>query len=532
MSEIKKKYQVFISSVFDGFREERSIATQSILKSKNIPIGMEQFPNGPEQWSYITELIDECDIFIVIVGNRYGSIASNNKGFVEKEYDYAVKRGLHPLAFYSETCVQEAASKGNTKELEALTKFINKIKKKSGITYPYTSVPELGSQILLALVAESRNLDSTDAGWVHYSKDQLSKVDKQKINQEVSSLVNPILQALSKVFFNANLQDKSLYKELADEIYQIFCNNLNDESSPIFIDIGYWLADIYERTNDFVKSANLANDIIKIIENQYHSGQQIQKDHIRKLIGCAYSIIIVKEKDYSTKLNLLSTAKPLLLQANSFLENKKSSFSNNEYLELKALWYSDYAALMTNYYDNDKSAGVSSKEDYLNESLNNHLKALETREKWLANLSAADKKITGPIEVVIAQSTSNIGGIYYRLGNFSRALTYQRNAFQAFSRLGEKTRAFATMGYIIGIYLKIWSSNGEGITPSEYNECSNYAAELAASYYQKKEKNKAKEVHLDKIQPLEKIAFNIPELKLIYESTIGHLPFSVDWYNE
>ncbi len=532
MSEFNKKYQVFISSVFEGFREERSIATQSILRSSNIPVGMEQFPNGPDQWKYISALIDECDIFIVIIGSRYGSLAKRNKGYVEIEYEYAKKRGLRPLVFYSQNALENSLKNSHPSEHLALTKFIERVKKESGITMSYTSIPELGSQIYQALGTESKRLHPTDAGWIQVTGGVLTQLDKQKINQEVSSIVNPVLNVLSEQFFNPNVQDKSMFKSVADHFYQVFCDKINLESSPVFIDIGYWLTDIYERTNDFAKSANIANDIIKIIETQYQKEGTIKNEHIRKLIGCAYSMILFKEEDYARKLKLLSDAKPILIQAKGFLERQHTDnkISNNDYLELKGLLNSDLGALSTNYYDNDSNHKVISEQEYLSESLAYHKEALEARKKWLANLSTASSDKTNPIQTAIAQSTSNIGGVYYRLGDYNRALKDQNSALDIFTKVGEKTRAYAAKGYIIGIYLKFWDKDPGRPATKDYKVCCEYASELATAFFTRHEQKKAKEIYDDKIVPLRNLTSN-PSLNNIFIDVFNQISFSLDWFN-
>jgi len=532
MSEFNKKYQVFISSVFEGFREERSIATQSILRSNNIPVGMEQFPNGPDQWKYITALIDECDIFIVIIGSRYGSLAKRNKGYVEIEYEYAKKRGLRPLVFYSANALENSLKNSHPSEHLALTKFIERVKKESGITMSYTSIPELGSQIYQALGTESKRLHPTDTGWIQVTGGVLTQLDKQKINQEVSSIVNPVLNVLSEQFFNPNVQDKSMFKSVADNFYQVFCDMINLESSPVFIDIGYWLTDIYERTNDFAKSANIANDIIKIIETQYQKDGTIKNEHIRKLIGCAYSMILFKEEDYARKLKLLSDAKPILIQAKGFLERQHmdNKIGNNDYLELKGLLNSDLGALSTNYYDNDHNHKVISEQEYLAESLAYHKEALEARKKWLANLSTASSDKTNPIQTAIAQSTSNIGGVYYRLGDYNRALKDQNSALDVFTKVGEKTRVYATKGYIIGIYLMLWDKDPSRPASKDYKVCCEYASELATAFFTRHEQKKAKEIYDDKIVPLRNLTSN-PSLNNIFIDVFSRISFSLDWFN-
>jgi hypothetical protein len=96
----KKLYQVFVSSTFDDLKEERREVLQTVIGLDCVPAGMELFAAADEeQFSYIKRVIDICDYYIVIVGGRYGSVAPDGRSFTEKEFDYAIERGIPVLAF-------------------------------------------------------------------------------------------------------------------------------------------------------------------------------------------------------------------------------------------------------------------------------------------------------------------------------------------------------------------------------------------------------------------------------------------------
>lgn len=94
-SDIKeKKYQVFISSTFLDLKEERQAAVEAILKKGHIPAGMELFgANNKSQWEVIKKWIDDSDIYMLILGGRYGSINdSTGISYTEMEYKYAIEK--------------------------------------------------------------------------------------------------------------------------------------------------------------------------------------------------------------------------------------------------------------------------------------------------------------------------------------------------------------------------------------------------------------------------------------------------------
>ncbi|QOX62601.1 DUF4062 domain-containing protein [Anoxybacterium hadale] len=90
---MKKKLQVFISSTYTDMIEERQAAVEEILAKGHIPAGMELFTAGDEsQLNVIKKWIDESDVYLLILGGRYGSIEpSTNKSYIQLEYEYAIK---------------------------------------------------------------------------------------------------------------------------------------------------------------------------------------------------------------------------------------------------------------------------------------------------------------------------------------------------------------------------------------------------------------------------------------------------------
>lgn len=89
-----KKYQIFVSSTYVDLIGERQAAVEAILKAGHIPAGMELFTaTNQSQWTIIQKWIDESDIYMLILGGRYGSIEpKSGLSYTELEYDYALKK--------------------------------------------------------------------------------------------------------------------------------------------------------------------------------------------------------------------------------------------------------------------------------------------------------------------------------------------------------------------------------------------------------------------------------------------------------
>jgi hypothetical protein len=90
----KKKLQVFVSSTYQDLQEERQAAVEAILTAGHIPAGMELFAAGDEaQMHVIRRWIDESDVYLLILGGRYGSLEpTTDKSYIHLEYDYAVEQ--------------------------------------------------------------------------------------------------------------------------------------------------------------------------------------------------------------------------------------------------------------------------------------------------------------------------------------------------------------------------------------------------------------------------------------------------------
>lgn len=90
-----KKLLVFVSSTYRDLIDERQAAVQAILKAGHIPAGMELFTAGDQsQLQTIFNWIDQSDVYMLILGGRYGSLEPKSKvSYTELEYDYAKAQG-------------------------------------------------------------------------------------------------------------------------------------------------------------------------------------------------------------------------------------------------------------------------------------------------------------------------------------------------------------------------------------------------------------------------------------------------------
>ncbi len=160
-----KRYQVFLSSTYEDLKAERLEVMKAILELDCIPCGMEYFPAASEdQWAYIKELIDQCDYYVVIVANRYGSTAPDGMSYTQKEYEYAVSQGVPSIAFLHSdpesiaAKLSEEKSEGK-KKLKEFKKLLQ-----SKLCKEWGSVHELGAVVSRSLTQLIKR--NPRPGWV------------------------------------------------------------------------------------------------------------------------------------------------------------------------------------------------------------------------------------------------------------------------------------------------------------------------------------------------------------------------------
>ena len=168
---MEKRYQVFLSSTYEDLKEERLEAMKAIIELGHFPCGMEYFPASDDsQWKYITNLIDQCDYYIVIVGGRYGSLDSTGLSYTQKEYEYAVEKGIPVAAFIHESPddLPVARTDNDARKQKKLIKFKRILQKK--LCKSWKSKEELYGAVGMSLVNLTNQYDRV--GWVR--SDELS----------------------------------------------------------------------------------------------------------------------------------------------------------------------------------------------------------------------------------------------------------------------------------------------------------------------------------------------------------------------
>lgn len=164
---MQKRYQIFISSTYKDLIEERQKVTQAILKLYHFPIGMEMFhADNDEQWTQIKKTIEMSDYYVLIIGRYCGTLLEEGISYTEKEYDYAMSKGIPVLSFIiADDAKKESYGVENGKQQKALMKFIKKVKKLP-CEFWHTS-DELAYQVSSTL--SIKFLENNRNGWMPFN---------------------------------------------------------------------------------------------------------------------------------------------------------------------------------------------------------------------------------------------------------------------------------------------------------------------------------------------------------------------------
>ncbi len=128
------------------------------------------FPAADEdQWEFIKRVIDDCDYYLLIIGGRYGSTTAEGISYTEKEYDYAIQRGMKVIAFLHEDPDSIPLSKSEqTPELRARLKAFREKVASGRLVKFWKSADQLPGLVSLSL---SKTIKMHPAvGWIRADK--------------------------------------------------------------------------------------------------------------------------------------------------------------------------------------------------------------------------------------------------------------------------------------------------------------------------------------------------------------------------
>ena len=233
---MERKLQVFISSTNKDLVSERQAAVKAILDAGHIPAGMELFKAGNSQLETIYRWIDDSDVYLLILGGRYGSIDKASKlSYTHLEYEYALSKGIPAFAIVlSEKMLNMKAAEKTSKEV-----FETKNKKKyqdfkALVQTKVVRYADNISDIEKIIISQLSNYLSKDpeqfVGWVKgdntidnfsvFGYDKLTEMSRELIRELISRNMPINLDDFTQHFVN-NLYKNMNFNGILDSVERI-----------------------------------------------------------------------------------------------------------------------------------------------------------------------------------------------------------------------------------------------------------------------------------------------------------------------
>lgn len=206
-----KKYQVFISSTYTDLIEERKKILEVLLMADCIPAGMEAFvATDNEQFEVIKKVIDLCDYYVLIIGQRYGSInEATGISYTEMEYEYAKQQGVPVLVFAIDSSVELPEEKRETdsNKIEKLKRFrANALNNR--LASMWKDGGDLAGKVAIAIMQAKTEI--ARPGWqraVDYDEASLRKqiMELTLTNQEITEKLNKAEATITELTSHTDL---------------------------------------------------------------------------------------------------------------------------------------------------------------------------------------------------------------------------------------------------------------------------------------------------------------------------------------
>lgn len=314
---MNKKLQVFVSSTYTDLIEERQAAVEAILDAGHIPAGMELFKAGNEtQLKTIYRWIDESDVYMLILGGRYGSIETESgKSYTELEYCYAIKKKIPVFAVVLKESwlTQKAAQLGLANILEQTEPSKYQLFKKfvmSKVIRPVEDCKDIKIVIhstlnefinKYELAGWSRNTPENDTVQLLKDNNTLIK-DNLALNKQIQKLKEQINSKNREQFGDYSFKELLIiFKERKFEIPQ----KLIDSDKNVFVDAGSLFIDNYNTFCVGIKNDSKMSDISKflfykvcpyfisfgLLEKVKLAGTTAQRIQTTKLASSFYALI-------------------------------------------------------------------------------------------------------------------------------------------------------------------------------------------------------------------------------------------------
>lgn len=134
---------------------------------------------GMPPMDLIKKVMKECDYYILIIGDRNGSICKKGKSYTEIEYEIAIKEKIPVLAFLKNS---DSSKDESNKEEKELVEFRERVKKGHQTIEAWSSSDELARKVSSSISKAIKN--QKRRGWVRGKQDDIIQNLEVKTKKE------------------------------------------------------------------------------------------------------------------------------------------------------------------------------------------------------------------------------------------------------------------------------------------------------------------------------------------------------------
>jgi hypothetical protein len=289
---MRRKFQVFISSTYLDLKDARQMAMMAVLATHNIPTGMELFlADNQSLWDYIKSVIDDCDIYVLVVAGRYGSIMPDSNGisYTEMEYEYAISKGKPVLCFLQNKHQNLAQYKRQAPATQAqLDQFRTKLEQQA--VSRWNRPPDLENRVQNAIINLQDGKHFAADGWIQasiLSRDYQDNFATLFDNlSKAAQTTNAILQEQMKIRFQSFVDEVAHwskgYFNTSGETYHDLLPKLyrQAESNLVSTSIMRYTNMLSTSLNDLILAAHKRSPATVTRIFVFNSEDQITEEHI------------------------------------------------------------------------------------------------------------------------------------------------------------------------------------------------------------------------------------------------------------
>lgn len=197
---INKRYLVYLASNHQGLDVERHVVLQYMASLGMVNVGLAcRDDASPYNWDLTRELIESCDLFIVLLGDNYDPRLPTGISYLHREYVHAKSINKPTLAF-----IKNCLPGQNLTEEQSRLSSLHKLVMQQSPYKLWHLRDELVSQVRITL---SSSLLTIGTGWVPANK-SIAQPSAEKQHQTMQPLTSRQKLARSQQMLNLMVSAK------------------------------------------------------------------------------------------------------------------------------------------------------------------------------------------------------------------------------------------------------------------------------------------------------------------------------------